>query len=83
MSPRTLTEMLTKYLRFWPFFLISIIISLLLGLAYMRYAPTTYLSVAKIKILVTRKGELNVASDAMALLNGTSKINLDNEIEAF
>ncbi|WP_276390439.1 GumC family protein [Eudoraea chungangensis] len=79
-EPSTLTEMLAKYLRFWPFFLISIIISLLLGLAYMRYAPTTYLSVAKIKIVDESK-ELNVASDAMALLNGTSKINLDNEIE--
>ena len=46
----------------------------------MRYAPTTYESVAKIKIIDDSK-ELNVARDAMSLLNGNSKINLDNEIE--
>ena len=46
----------------------------------MRYAPITYESVAKIKIIDDSK-ELNVATDPLSLLNGNSKINLDNEIE--
>lgn len=73
-------DIFAKYLRYWPWFLATILICLLLGVAVMRYAPITYESVAKIKILDDSK-ELNVATDAMALLNGNSNINLDNEIE--
>lgn len=46
----------------------------------MRYAPATFESVAKIKIIDESK-ELNVANDSTYMLNGNSKINIDNEIE--
>jgi len=75
-----LKDVLFKYLHYWPWFLATTLICLLLGLAFMRYAPITYESVAKIKIIDDSK-ELNVATDAMSLLNGNSKINLDNEVE--
>jgi len=72
-------DTLFKYLRYWPWFLGSVILCLSLGYAYMRYAPITYWSVAKIKIIDDAK-ELNVASDALALM-GNSAINLENEVE--
>lgn len=75
-----LKKIISKYLRYWPWFLAATLICLLLGLAYMRYAPVTYESVAKIKFIDDSQ-ELNVATKAVSLLNGNSKINLDNEIE--
>ncbi len=75
-----LKGLLSKYLRFWPWFLATSLICLLLGVAYMRYAPITFESVAKIKIIEDSK-ELNVAKDPLSVLNGNSSINLYNEIE--
>ncbi len=74
-----LKDVLFKYLRYWPWFLGATILCMALGYAYMRYAPITYQSVAKIKIIDDSK-ELNVASDALAFMGGSS-INLENEIE--
>ena len=73
-------ETLSRYFRFWPWFLAATLIFLALGVAFMRYAPVTFESVAKIKIIDDSK-QLGVATDAMSLLNGNSKINLENEIE--
>ena len=75
-----LKQLIPKYLRYWPWFIGAIVLCILLGYAYMRYAPTTYLSVAKIKIIDDSK-ELDIASDAFSLLGGGTNINLDNEIE--
>src|SRR5690606_38554143 len=71
---------LSKYVRYWPWFLIAIFISLVIGYFYLRYAPVVYESVAKIKILDDSK-QLNISVDPMSILNGNSKINMDNEIE--
>lgn len=73
-------EKITKYLRFWPWFLVAIVLCVGGGYLYMRYAPVTYESFAKIKIIDDTK-ELNVATDAESLLSGSANINLDNEIE--
>ena len=64
-----LKKIISKYLRYWPWFLAATLICLLLGLAYMRYAPVTYESVAKIKFIDDSQ-ELNVATKAVSLLNG-------------
>ena len=45
-----LKEILQKYLRYWPWFILATIICIGLGVAYMRYAPITYQTTAKIKI---------------------------------
>lgn len=71
---------LSKYLRYWPWFLVAVIISLVIGHFYLRYAPIVYESVAKIKILDDSK-QLNISVDPMSMLKGNSKINVDNEIE--
>jgi tyrosine-protein kinase Etk/Wzc len=76
----TLKDTLSKYLRYWPWFLLSMVICIPLGILYLRYAPVTYESSAKIKIIDESK-EMNVAIDAFSMLNGSSNINMDNEIE--
>ncbi|MGB5820432.1 MAG: polysaccharide biosynthesis tyrosine autokinase [Saonia sp.] len=73
-------DILFKYLRYWPWFLIAVLISLALGYLYMRYAPVTFKSVAKIKI-IDDSNELDIATDAISVISGNPKINLDNEIE--
>src|SRR6056297_3186180 len=77
----TLKDTLFKYLRYWPWFLISLVLCIAIGILYLRYASVTYESVAKIKIIDESK-EMNVAADALSILNGgSSSINMDNEIE--
>lgn len=71
---------LSRYVRYWPWFLAAIFISLTIGHFYLRYAPVVYESVAKIKILDDSK-QMNISADPLSLLNGGSKINMDNEIE--
>lgn len=73
-------EIIQKYLRYWPWFILATIVCVGLGVAYMRYAPINYKSTAKIKI-VDESQEVDIASDALSLLGGGSKINLENEIE--
>jgi len=75
-----LKEILLKYLAYWPWFLAATVLSLWLGVVYLKYAPVTYNSVAKIKIIDESK-EMNIAGDALSLLGGKSKVNLDNEVE--
>lgn len=71
---------LSRYVRYWPWFLAAIFISITIGYFYLRYAPVVFESVAKIKILDDSK-QLNISADPLSLLNGGSKINMDNEIE--
>ncbi|MEJ1222839.1 GumC family protein [Sediminicola sp. 1XM1-17] len=73
-------QFVTKYLRYWPWFLAAILISLVLGYTYMRYAPITYKSVAKIKIIDDSK-EMNIINDALAFMSRNNKVNLENETE--
>ena len=73
-------KILQKYLSYWPWFLLAIIICFGMGIVYLRYAPITYNSTAKIKI-VDESQEVDIASSALSLLGGGSKVNLENEIE--
>jgi capsular exopolysaccharide synthesis family protein len=75
-----LKAIIQKYLRYWPWFILATIICIGLGVAYMRYAPITYSSTAKIKIIDESK-EVDIASSALSQLGGGSKVNLENEIE--
>ncbi len=74
-----LKDALLKYLRYWPWFLVASVLALGLGYLYTQVTPVSYQTVAKIKIMDDTK-ELNVATDALALL-GNNSINLENEIE--
>ncbi len=75
-----LKEEFLKYLAYWPWFLGTVVLALLLAFFYLKYTTATYQSTAKIRIIDESK-EMNIATDAMSLLSGRSQVNLDNEIE--
>ena len=49
--PIAFMDVLMKYLRYWPYFIIGCILFGVLGYYYEKYAPRSYRTVAKIKIL--------------------------------
>lgn len=67
-----------KYFHYWPWFILSLGISILLSFLYVRYTPKVYNTTAKIKILNKTKG-LELPSAAFVF--NRSNINLENEIE--
>jgi capsular exopolysaccharide synthesis family protein len=67
-----------KYLSYWIWFVIGVILALLVAFIYLRYTPKVYKSSAKIKILNKGKG-LELPSSAFVF--NRSNINLENEIE--
>ncbi|MGC1473640.1 MAG: polysaccharide biosynthesis tyrosine autokinase [Psychroserpens sp.] len=69
---------ITKYFRYWYWFLIGVFISLFGAWIYLRYTPKIYATSAKIKILNKAKG-LELPSSAFVF--NRSNINLENEIE--
>ena len=75
-----LKDIVFRYLKFWPWFLVCALLSIGLGYLYMRYAPITYKSFAKIEIIDEDEG-FDINSDAMSLLGQGTSINMENEIE--
>ena len=73
-----LKDILLKYFRFWPIFVSSVVICLLLCGIYIRYGKDVYKTEAKIKIL-EKSESLNLPS--VDNLFSDSRINLENEIE--
>ena len=73
-----LKDILLKYFRFWPIFVCSVVICLLLCGIYIRYGKDVYKTEAKIKIL-EKNESLNLPS--VDNLFSDSRINLENEIE--
>lgn len=67
-----------KYLRFWPWFLFAVILSLSVAYVYLRFSPRIYQTSTKIKILDESDG-LELPSSAFVFKR--SNINLENEIE--
>lgn len=76
-----LKQMLSKYLGYWPWFLVTIIIALFSVFTYLRYADVIYKSEAKVKLLVDKESS-NFTLDVTKLFN-KSNINLENEIALF
>ena len=68
-----------KYLYFWKYFIISIVVFLLIGFLNLRYTKKTYISTAKIKIIDKSKSSFELPSGTDIF--NTSKINLENELE--
>jgi capsular exopolysaccharide synthesis family protein len=73
-------DILFKYLAFWTWFLVGVILSLAVAYTYLRYQSDIYQTTAKIKILDSSKGGMRLPSDVAALFSN-SKVNLDNEME--
>jgi capsular exopolysaccharide synthesis family protein len=67
-----------RYLRFWPWFVFTVVFALSAAYVYLKYAPRIYQTTAKIKVLDEGDGlELPTA----AFIFKRSNINLENEIE--
>src|SRR5690625_297505 len=78
-----LREVITKYLRYWPWFIISIIIAVVMARIYLHYTPLTYQTTAS--IIIKDEKNSNVSQHAIFKYLGVGDrvagINLENEIE--
>lgn len=67
-----------RYFSFYPFFLITISISLFIGLLYLRYTPKIYRTTTQIEIIDKAQDSEMSLPTAMTIFN-RSMINLENE----
>jgi tyrosine-protein kinase Etk/Wzc len=76
-------EELDKYLFYWRWFVFSVLVALLIGFIYLRYATPIYSATTTVLVKDDKKGGL--ASEFSGLseigLLGKGKSNVDNEIE--
>ena len=73
-----LKEEFSKYLPFWPWFIITLVIFLSSAFLYLRFANYKFESKAKIQI-INDEGDMDIGLPSMPLLS-KSKVNLENEI---
>ncbi|MBO3115793.1 polysaccharide biosynthesis tyrosine autokinase [Winogradskyella sp. DF17] len=67
-----------RYLNYWPWFLVAVVVALIAAYSYLRYAPRIYETTAKVKILDESEG-LELPTSAFVFKR--TNINLENEIE--
>jgi tyrosine-protein kinase Etk/Wzc len=70
----------SKYLRYWYWFVLSAVVFMLGANVYLRYTPNSYQTAAKIKILDNSTNSFKMPTDAISLF-AKSKLNLENEVE--
>jgi capsular exopolysaccharide synthesis family protein len=78
--PISLKEILRKYMHFWPWFLLSVMVSLFFAMNYLRYTNNIYKTITSVKII--GDNNQNEAIDFSKVFNKSS-INLDNEKAIF
>lgn len=78
-----LREQVDKYLRYWPWFIISVIILLILAFAYLRYTTPVYKTTATILIKDERNSALSelAAFQDLGLTGALSPSGFENEIQ--
>jgi len=69
---------ISRYLRYWPWFAVTLAITLISAYMYLRYAPSVYQTYSKIKILDESEG---LELPTSAFIFKRKNINLENEIE--
>jgi len=69
-----------KYLLFWKWIVLSVLLFSIGGYFYLRYASNIYKTSAKIQILDHSSNAFTLPNEGMSLF-GTNKTNLENEIE--
>jgi tyrosine-protein kinase Etk/Wzc len=74
-----ISEVLSRYLNFWKWFVLCGVISLVAAFFYLRYTSKVYQTSVKIKILDNSKGGSPLPELSMMFLN--NRVNLDNEME--
>src|SRR5271154_5496605 len=73
--------LLTTILAIWPWLLGSIIISLIIGNLYLRYATPYFRSSAELLIIDSKKSSSSGDDISKVLGLNNSNLNIDNEIE--
>lgn len=73
-----LKQEVKRYFRYWPWFVLSMVIMLVGAYTYLRYAPRIFQTTAKIKILDESEG-LELPTSAFVFKR--TNINLENEVE--
>ena len=68
------------YLRYWHYFLISVVVCFFVVKYYLNHTVSVYESKAKVKIIDDSKNSIILPNSPIALF-GKNKVNLDNEIE--
>ena len=68
-----------RFLSYWPIYLISVLIFLVISFLYLRYSEYQYVSKAKIEIIDKSQDSEMALPTAMTIFN-RSMINLENEI---
>ena len=77
-----LAPIINKYLGFWKWFILGIIVSIILASVYLRYTTPKYKASATILVKDDKKGGMLSELSAFSELGlGGVKSNLDNEIE--
>ncbi|SDG45620.1 GumC family protein [Psychroflexus sediminis] len=78
-SSEDLKKIVLQYLKYWPWFIICLVISVSVALIYLRYSTNIYQTNAQIKILKDQSGlDLSGLSGGSPLID-MSKVNLENE----
>ncbi len=79
---QSLKRDLFRYLKYWKWILLGVMVSLAISFIYLRYAPRIYLTNAKIKILKKKESGLDLSGlTGNTPLFDMSTINLENEIQ--
>jgi len=73
-----LKQEVSKFLRYWPWFIVTLVLALTASYIYLRYTPRIYQTSATMKILDESDG-LELPTSAFVFKR--SNINLENEIE--
>ncbi len=73
-----------KYLKNWPYFLISAVIFILIAVFYLKYSTPIYQTSTSVKVLKDDEGGVDLSGlSASTTLFNYSKVNLENEIQIF
>lgn len=78
-----LQEVISKYLRFWPWFVGMVFLFCVIAFAYMKYAPVIYKTEAKIKILEDAM-KTSVVKDVISIANANPHnrlLDIQNQIK--
>ncbi len=75
-----LLEELNKYLRYWPWFIISVLILLLLAFTYLRYATPVYTTSSMILIKDDQSGSSELAALEQLGVTGAGGNSIANEV---
>lgn len=79
-KPIAFMDLLSKYLLYWPWFLISCAFFVALGYYYTKYAPKSFNSIAKVKIIDQAK-QSKIIPNEVAIANQNMRLNLENHVE--